>query len=224
MGILKADGIEGRGGQPFVLKGEFAFETENDATAFAALLGGVGGGGGDALLKAQNLLDLIDKAVARRNLGVLPYLPDVHFSQSYAGFTYSGQFPTGHITRQLNTTHRNLIGAVLSGNAFSLPAGEYYIEFEAPAMRVDAHKASLHNMTTSTNVVEGSAEHSNNTTGGNNWSRGAAIVMVTNNSHQFAVKHWCNASSGNSFGQGIQSNSSEAPANKYTDVKIWKVG
>ena len=177
----------------------------------------------NALLPAQNLADLGDFKVARNNLSVLPFLPDAHFSQTYAGFVYSGTFPTGIITRALNTTHRNIIGAILSGNQINLPEGTYYVKFRAAAMRVDTHKAYLRNVTTGVTVLDGSGEHSNNANGGNNWSDGEGVIVVTSVGHSFAIRHQCNASSGNEYGQGIDHPSSEAPTHTYTDIKIWKV-
>ena len=218
MSEIEVDKISGGAGKPLKLMGDV--EVENPAYLRNQLDIDADS---NALLPAQNLADLGDFKVARNNLSVLPFLPDAHFSQTYAGFVYSGVFPSAIITRTLNTTHRNIIGAILTANQINLPEGTYYVKFRAAAMRVDTHKAYLRNMTTGVTVLDGSGEHSNNISGGNNWSEGEGIIVVTSVGHSFAIRHECNASSGNEYGQGIDHPSSEAPSHTYTDIKIWKV-
>ena len=97
------------------------------------------------------------------------------------------------IVRDLNTSYDpNSIGVTISSNAFSLPAGNYAIDFSAPAFHVDEFQARLgynknSDFTGTTNYVYGSSQFSGFTSANLgdipshsvDMSHGYAVVSIT---------------------------------------------
>lgn len=149
------------------------------------------------------------------------YAPDVIIEDQKASGTLAGAFTSGaDRTRTLNTLVRN-VGtlATLASDQFTLPAGTYYIEWAAPAFRVDSHQSLLYNATATSTVKRGSSEYTANA--GNycsNFSHGSAVVTIALPT-AFEIRHRCTVTSTNyGFGQpaGLGTET-------YTAVKIWRV-
>ena len=88
-------------------------------------------------------------------------LSDVRASGTAGGTATAGAYQT----RALNTIDDPTgIVTSLTGNQFTLPAGEYYIETSAPAGACTAHKARLFNITDSTTSLIGSSAYSESPT------------------------------------------------------------
>lgn len=148
------------------------------------------------------------------------YAPDVIIHDQKASGTDGGDFNSGaDRTRTLNTLVRN-IGtlASLSSNQFTLPAGTYYIEWEAPALTVQEHQSFLYNVTAATTVQRGTSEFSG--PGGAyavSRSIGTAVVTIAG-STAFEIRHRCSSTKGtDGLGRG-----GGFGTEIYTRVKIWR--
>jgi hypothetical protein len=132
--------------------------------------------------------------------------------------TDGGTFESGAWrTRDLNTlvfNHNSL--ASLSNNRFTLPAGTYCIDWDAPAYNVNGHKSALYNYTGSTIVAYGTSASSfstNSTTS----SVGTTVITVTS-STTFEIRHICGITKG--LGFGLATN---LATEIYTRVRIKKI-
>ena len=130
--------------------------------------------------------------------------------------TPGGTFTSGAWrTRDLNTlvfNHNSL--ASLGGNRFTLPAGTYCIDWDAPAFYVDLHQSALYNYTTSTIVAYGTSAH--NTTGS---SVGTTVITITSPT-SFEIRHICKLTKDtDGFGKAANFGTEI-----YTRVRIKKIG
>ena len=133
--------------------------------------------------------------------------------------THGGNFESGAWrTRDLNTlvfNHNSL--ASLSNNRFTLPAGTYCIDWDAPAYNVNNHKSALYNYTGSTIVAYGTSASSfstNSTTS----SVGTTVITVTS-STTFEIRHICGITRDH-VGFGI---ATDLATEIYTRVRIKKI-
>jgi len=119
----------------------------------------------------------------------------------------------------------NITSASLSANQITLPAGTYWIEFEAPArsgVNELKHKARLRNITDASTPIVGSSE---DTAALNNdqavtKSCGAGLVTI-GATKVFELQHYTSVSvATNGFGVAVSSGDIEV----YSRIKIWKVG
>jgi hypothetical protein len=160
-------------------------------------------------------------AAANVAWGKPSYAPDVIIQDQKTSGTDGGTFNnTEDRTRTLNTLVRNLNSlASLSSNRFTLPAGTYFIEWSAPAYKVDSHQSLLYNVTDAVVVARGQSAFSNN--GGDyagNESSGCAVVTIAA-SKAFEIRHRGSASTATvGFGRACGF-STEV----YTIVRISKV-
>lgn len=120
--------------------------------------------------------------------------------------------------RDLNTEVADPDGIVtLSSNEFTLGAGTYLIEWEAPAMRVSYHSTKLYDVTGASDAAYGTGEYSDNSVFVSNKSVGAYRVTLAS-SNTYRIEHRCNSTrSANGFGY--------TPSwgdGRFTKVKIWK--
>jgi hypothetical protein len=122
-----------------------------------------------------------------------------------AANTSGGTFTSGaDRIRDLNTEVSDLSGLVsLSSNQFTILAGTYDIEWEAPGREVGLHQSFLYNVTDATEVKRGSSESS--PVGASvTRSTGRAIVAITS-SKAFEIRHRCGTTASTS-GFGIANN------------------
>ena len=131
--------------------------------------------------------------------------------------TYGGSAVAGWQDRTLNTKEdaNNLV--VLSGNEFTLSAGEYQIEWSAPAYGTNGHQTKLTNVTSGTTQEPGSSEYIN-VSGGLTQTRsfGSTRVKITSDT-TYKIEHHCDQAQATN-GLGIYTTSSEPSV--YTQVTI----
>ena len=133
--------------------------------------------------------------------------------------TNGGTFTSGAWrTRNLNTlvfNHNSL--ASLGGNRFTLPAGTYCIDWDAPAFGVAVHKSALYNYTTSTIVAYGTSMRTGSLTSAS--SNGTTVITITSPT-SFEIRHICEITRDTSgFGRATNFGTEI-----YTRVRIKKIG
>ena len=145
----------------------------------------------------------------------------LHVRDEHTSGTNGGQFDSGAWrTRVLNTVLVNEIGASLASNQLTLPAGTYWIEAEATAIWIGAHKAKLFNFTDTADILLGSSESNVNFT-----TRGSDVPSRIIGRFTLAaekvleIQHQCTVTAGGGFGQP---GSPGELVEVYTDVRIWK--
>lgn len=134
--------------------------------------------------------------------------------------TNGGLFASGAWrTRTLNTVVLNEIGAVLSSNQFTLPAGTYELRATAPASDVHGHQARLRNITDDTTTLVGTPEWSAITLQA---STPSVIVgrFTIAAAKVFEVQHRCAANSSGTEGFGL---AGAFEVETYTTVWLKKV-
>lgn len=104
-----------------------------------------------------------------------------------------------------------------SAPSFTLPAGTYYVEWEATAYQVGAHQTRLRNVTDGSTAAEGSSEWAD--TGSNTTSKSVgATVMVLAGTKNFELQHQCLTTGALGFGRATNLGTTE----KYASVRIWR--
>lgn len=127
--------------------------------------------------------------------------------------------------RTLNTTILNTItGCVLNGDStISLPAGDYYIEADAPCFAGNQHMLAVRKVgdTTATGFL---------LLGGNEYSTGSAQNKATvSGKISFAVSggiylsHWIASNAGSTQSLGVQMGAASDKDSRYSHIKIWEV-
>ena len=147
---------------------------------------------------------------------------DVIIEDQKPSGTKGGTFSSGAwITRDLNTlvyNHDSL--ASLSNNRFTLPAGTYCIDWDAPAYQVSVHKTLLYNYTKSSIVAYGTSERSSaSTVSAQTRSFGTSIITIDQQT-QFEIRHRCSSTSSANYGLGRSANFG---TEIYTRVRIKKI-
>jgi len=125
--------------------------------------------------------------------------------------------------RTLNTVITNEIsGASLSSNQIILPAGNYFIEAQAPAYKANEHMIKLWNDTDSSYILYGTSMSAKET---------GRVYSVSNLTGRFTLSatknleiHHLIETGLASIGLGIDSGSAHVVDHEtYTVIKIWKV-
>lgn len=144
---------------------------------------------------------------------------DVIIEDQKPSGTHGGKFESGAWrTRTLNTlvyNHGSL--ASLSNNKFTLPAGTYCIEWDAPAYKVDSHKTRLVNADTLGTVAYGTSEFASADNYGYSRSWGTCVITI-NDDVAFEIQHRCHCSYIAGFG------AASFGTEIYTRVRIKKIG
>ena len=122
-------------------------------------------------------------------------------------------------TRTLNTISDAYSIASLSSNQFTLVAGNYMIEADAPAYQVQRHKIRLQNITDGTTDSVGTSELSATTNPSQTRSR-IQVRLTLSTSKTFEIQHNCQSTVA-SLGAGVASNLSVSEV--YCMVKITKI-
>lgn len=139
--------------------------------------------------------------------------------------TAGGTFTSGAWqTRTLNTLVDGTgIVTSLASNQFTLPAGTYYVDAQAPAYIVNFHKAKLRNITDSTDVLLGTSSSSDGSASAGNGQTTLSIIqgeIVLSSPKVFEIQHQCTLTRAtDGFGAVAGFSVSET----YTTVKITKV-
>ena len=141
------------------------------------------------------------------------YLKDVKSSGTQGGTFTSGAYRT----RTLNTVEGDSEIVSLSTNQFTLPAGKYCLEAEAPAFIVNNHKIKIRNITDASDELVGDNSFSSASAMG----RAKVIgIIELSSSKTFEVQHRCNTT-GNTTGFGLAATFGEVEV--YAQVKITKL-
>lgn len=144
--------------------------------------------------------------------------PHFHVREELLPGTTGGTSSSGTWnTRAMNTTVRNIIGASLSSNKITLPAGSYSIEASAPSYTTGNHRLRLYNETNGTTICLGQ----NMTSGGADTTMTPATLkyeFTVSASQLLRLDHY--TQNGVTNGLGYPSN---IDTEVYTDVKIWRL-
>lgn len=144
----------------------------------------------------------------------------LHLQDQQAAGAHGGTFTSGAWrTRTLNTEVTDEITSTLSSNQFTLPAGTYWVEAEAPALDCGNHKARLQNITDGTTALLGSSSRS-----------GDSNTQMTSNirgrftiagAKTFELQHYCTTTKVTfGFGNAVDIGVTEI----YADIRVWKIG
>ncbi len=195
-------------------QGEWVYETDtgflkigDGSTAWTSLAYGTG--------KNTNL-EVINTIEAKDGITV----PVMHVQDQKANNTVGGTFTSGAWqTRDLTTELANtIIGASLSSNQITLPAGTYRVVGIAPALLVNQHKCKWVNVTDVIELV-GSSEHASSigSTGTSSIIKGQFTIASVK---VYELQHRCTTTRA-SDGFGTPSNYSVIEI--YSDIFIEKI-
>lgn len=164
-------------------------------------------------MPTQFLTDLYQQAAGTRR-----YL--MHLRDEKASGTKGGTLTTGAWqTRILNTEVTNeIIGASLATNQFTLPAGQYLIEAQAPAFRTQRHKIKLRNITDASDLIIGSSSFCVAGTGDQTVSTLSGEFTLSAET-VLELQHGCDTTK-TTDGLGLEVNLGVIEV--YAEVKIWK--
>lgn len=137
--------------------------------------------------------------------------------------TSGGTFTSGAWrTRDLNTVrHNTIVGASLSSNQITLPAGTYLIEASAPAVYVYINKIRLRNITDGVDAAVGSSAWTGSNDTGAAPSQIIEVITISSGQKVFEIQHYCSSTYATS-GFGAAS-AIAGIAEIYTQVKITKI-
>ena len=149
-------------------------------------------------------------------------IADVKASSADGGAFTAGDWRT----RDLNTEISDVDNIVsISSNQFTLSAGTYLIEFQAPAARTGVHQTRLYNVTSSTLVQLGSNQWSGSGAGTSaSTSFGCATITISG-STAFEIQHRSSVdgTGSDSYGFGVAGQGGMNWGSAiYTIVKIFK--
>ena len=108
----------------------------------------------------------------------------------------------------------------IASNQFTLGAGTYVIEFDAPAYKANRHQAQLYDVTNSSVVQSGTVDYANSTYNGFGYSRGHARVSITGDT-TYKIRHHTATTSGTN-GLGVNGGAAGV-SSIFTQVKITKL-
>ena len=108
---------------------------------------------------ASSLVSAAANAIAAANAAAGAGSWHVVVEDQKTSGTAAGSAIAGTQTRALNTLVENSIGASLSGDVLTLPAGTYEAEWDAPAYAINGHKANLYNVTGAAVLGVGTTEY-----------------------------------------------------------------
>lgn len=142
------------------------------------------------------------------------------FTDEKASGTAGGTFTSGaYQTRTLNTTRYNGLGASLSSNQITLPAGTYIIDAQCPAYEVNGHRARLQNVTGGTTLLLGSNQYADSGAGNNVMCSRIAGRITVAASQALELQHrGAVTAATNGFGLALSFGDNEV----YSTIEIWK--
>jgi hypothetical protein len=157
------------------------------------------------------------------NVNNLLYIEDQQASGVGAGACVAA---TQNI-RALNTkVVDNIVGASLGTNQITLPAGTYFVMFDAPAhssTTAIAHKLRLRNITDASNAVVGTSDYVDGDTSfqntGDNRAFGTGLFTIAG-AKVFELQHYTSGADANGLGLAVSSGDIEV----YARIAIYKVG
>ena len=164
---------------------------------------------------------LADSAVTAAKVGYKGFASYAIICDEKSAGTDGGTFTSGAWQdRDLNTELIDTDGIVtISSNQFTLTsAGTYFIEFQAPAVRVNGHMARLYDVTGNAQVALGCSTFSDSGADGDtNYSFGFARVTISS-ANTYKIQHQCTLTEATiGFGRAFS-----IDVERYTFVKIQK--
>jgi hypothetical protein len=123
--------------------------------------------------------------------------------------------------RTLNTEVYDSIGASLSSNRVTLPAGTYFVFALAPGYRIGKSKARIYNFTDSTVLLEGTGDFCAVGSEANHQHAMVFGVFTLSASKEIRVEHFASNNPGSGVGLGTAFNIGETEI--YTQLFIWQV-
>lgn len=156
------------------------------------------------------------------NAGTQPLVQTAYVKDVKAATTDGGTFTSGAWrTRDLTTLENpfNVTWISLAANQFTLQAGTYEIDGEAPARAVDSHKTKIRNITASTDDIIGAEANTGSAVAAENRSRVMGILTVTGPT-VFELQHQCTTTKATN---GFGSNGGFSVSEVYSMVKITKI-
>ena len=161
-----------------------------------------------------------DSIAAISSVGVLSTDNFFHAQDQKTSGTGGGTSVASPTTRVLNTViTNNISGASLASNQITLPAGDYYIEASAPSYRVTGNAIRLYNITDASVEIDGTSEFTG-ASGYPNVRATLSRVFTLGASKVLEIQHDCNSAIANGYGNPA----SLGIVERFTEVKIWKVG
>lgn len=165
---------------------------------------------------------LATDAVSAAKLGTNSFVSYAVIADVKTSGTDGGTFTSGAWrTRDLNTEIFDPDGIVsISSNQFILAAGNYLIEWLAPAVRIGEHKARLYDVTGDVSVQIGNNAFSSTDGGDLTFAFGSSRVTITS-SNTYRIEHRCLTGASLAYGFGNSTDISST-VEIYTVVKIFK--
>ena len=145
----------------------------------------------------------------------------IHVQEQQTSGTNGGSSSGGSQQRILNTQVVNsIVGASLSSNQITLPAGTYEVYTSAPAFDANTHKIVLYDTTAAANVLVGTSAFTSPSDGVSTLSviNGTFILGV---SSVLELRHYIQTAAA-TFGLGVGTASGDVEV--YADVFIVKIG
>ena len=151
--------------------------------------------------------------------------PDIMVEDRQASGVYGGTFTQdAWQTRVLNTLAVNKVGATLSGNRPTVPAGTWHGDWRCAVRGVSRHQSRIRNMTANTTIAVSmggiSEPFSSSANPGTQDSRGFIKPFVLSVSSQLELQHQCTTTRATD-GFGSQMEFSED--NIYSVLRLWKI-
>jgi hypothetical protein len=151
------------------------------------------------------------------DIGAVGIWWDSKASGTNGGTFTQGAWQARTLTALAYDSH-GLLAAPASGTNFSLPAGTWLIEAQAPAYQVQSHQLRLYNVTAAAVTAHGITSR---TSGANTQSDASlAAVVVLSGATVFRIEHRCSDTTNNTgFGLAANFGGNEI----YTMVKVTKL-
>ena len=123
------------------------------------------------------------------------------------------------VTRTLNTVLTNqIVGASLSSNQITLPAGQYYLESEHMAYQIQGNKVRLRNITDSSDILIGLSYASGSSSAVSSSSSVAGAFTLAS-TKTLELQHNSSNTDANGFGLAALMGVVEV----YSDTRIWEL-
>jgi hypothetical protein len=137
--------------------------------------------------------------------------------------TAGGTSVTGFQVRTLNAAVLNTIaGASLAANQITLPAGSYYVEYSAPAVNINNHKAAFYNVTDAAFVSSGTSSYNFGSGSGYAQTDSTGVASFTIAAAKvFELRHAISTAVATDA-LGKQYNTGVGTVEVYSRVKVWK--
>ena len=196
-----------------------AFDVSIAAGVGVTLVGSMIVNNGSATFRARRLTPLT-VSITRLESGVFS-LGYMHVRDEKSVGSNGGSSSAGINTRILNTVVTNtIVGASLSSNQITLPAGTYRIKGSSPAFNSNQFKTFLYNVTTSSLLLAGTSEY--NIASGDIQTRSqlsGQIIISAESAIEFRMYI---TSAKLSNGLGVTTNTSAGGIEVYTTIEIEK--